>query len=634
MLTTQPADLSPVVNNGRSLKWLLNRLSRMSLPEILHRMVELSKKDRDRRGKWGWERFGRFDGTILSLGTHYTTMPGGVDLAGQSITLLGQTWPPLTGGWEKSIWQLDPVTCRCWPGAGVFASKVAYRHRPDLGDVKFVWELNRLQFLPALAASGDFEHLCNVLDGWMGANAPYDGINWTSGIEAASRIVSLLAALDFLTEQQFEQIRHRARAFLEAHTFWVARYPSLFSSANNHRVAELAALFLAGLSAPQMPHAGEYVRTGRHGLEQEVLRQLYDDGVGAEQSPTYTAYSLEWFVLAATVGEKAGRPFSGAYRRRVRAAVQHLRALMDDAGHLPRIGDDDEGRVLPFAGAPADYVCAIVERAEAWLGESIRPDAPSLTFSDGGYTVLRKPTQAGTLVVTFDHAPLGYLSIAAHGHADALSLWLHWGKQPVIIDAGTYLYHSGGAWRDHFRSTRAHNTMMIGTADQSRIAGPFNWSRHARTRVIRYSRTEIAAEHDGYLADFGIVHRRSLRGLEKGDRLEIKDEIISRREHQSVCWSQGFLLAPSLDVSLRGSVAEIMLSPDQRLFLEIRGGLTWCIEDAPYSPRFGVLSTTKRLFCSGMVGSADCPELDLAVWWHSGQCAEEGVHLAAEHPDA
>ena len=54
-------------------------------------------------------------------------------------------------------------------------------------------------------------------------------------------------------------------------------------------------------------------------------------------------------------------------------------------------------------------------------------------------------------VLTFDHGPVGYLSIAAHGHADTLAVWLSIGDQPVFVDAGTYLYHSSRALRDAFR---------------------------------------------------------------------------------------------------------------------------------------------------------------------------------------
>ena len=52
-----------------------------------------------------------------------------------------------------------------------------------------------------------------------------------------------------------------------------------------------------------------------------------------------------------------------------------------------------------------------------------------------------------------DAGPLGYLSIAAHGHADALSFVLNVGDREILVDPGTYAYHTDPAWRRYFRST-------------------------------------------------------------------------------------------------------------------------------------------------------------------------------------
>jgi hypothetical protein len=77
-------------------------------------------------------------------------------------------------------------------------------------------------------------------------------------------------------------------------------------------------------------------------------------------------------------------------------------------------------------------------------------------------------------VAVFDHGPLGYLSIAAHGHAVARALWLDVANRPVLVDAGTWLYHGGGADRDALRMTAAHNTVLIEGQSQSLPAGAFN----------------------------------------------------------------------------------------------------------------------------------------------------------------
>src|SRR5690606_37160300 len=92
------------------------------------------------------------------------------------------------------------------------------------------------------------------------------------------------------------------------------------------------------------------------------------------------------------------------------------------------------------------------------------------TFAEGGYTVLRDEVGHRALMLCMDHGPLGFLSIAAHGHADTLALWLTYDGKPLLADAGTYLYHSGGPWRDAFRGTGLHNTLAIAGESSSLVS--------------------------------------------------------------------------------------------------------------------------------------------------------------------
>ena len=244
-------------------------------------------------------------------------------------------------------------------------------------------------------------------------------------------------------------------------------------------------------------------------LESEVTRQFHSDGVGAEQSPTYAAYSIEWFTLAAIVAETSGLTVSDTYRMRLGAAIEHLQWLFDEAGRPPRIGDDDEGRVLALTLEPeAQYPASVAAMTARWLGQAgpsgelhdsalrdlagplptSAPTEPRLgvrQFPEGGYTVRRWPSAKGQLVLSFDHGPLGFLSIAAHGHADALSIWLSWGDEPVLVDAGTYLYHAGGTRRAELRGTGSHNTLAIGVRTRA-ASSAFAWADHANTQLVSH----------------------------------------------------------------------------------------------------------------------------------------------------
>jgi hypothetical protein len=604
----------------------------MSPPEILHRVNEQARRTVSAWARKDWADFGKFDGPLLGLPgcalSRVGTLRAGCEAEAtrvreRSFRLLNIDWPR-TADWS-AVWQLDPVTGAQWPRVGSFAFHSPYRHALDKGDVKYVWEVNRLQFLPALALAQQHELLATILDSWMAANPPFVGINWTSGIEAASRVVSLLTALSMLEADAKKKLDARSRSFLDGHLYWIRRYPSLYSSANNHRVAELAAGFLGAICAPGLPSSSRQLVECRDALEDRMEHLFHGDGVGAEQSVTYAAYALEWLALTGAAADAANLAFGTQYKARAAKAADHLRWLMDDTGRPPAIGDGDETRVLAFRQEPEKrYVASVVALAARWLdAPELSPPAadahlrdlwgmsdfapartPALgmrVFADGGYTVFREGTSCGTLVCIFDHGPLGFESIAAHGHADALSVWLSWGDEPIFVDAGTYLYHSGGMWRDHFRATSVHNTLSIENVSQSRIAGPFNWSRHANARIVERSASSVTAEHDGYYRQFGVIHRRKLTVVSP-QLIEIDDCLKGRPHGVDLEWRTGFTLAPGVKLETVDGAA--ILTTRKRRVLRIEIGLGPPLGNkaqSHYSPSFGQIAKAARIGVSGSV---------------------------------
>src|SRR6185436_10251070 len=126
---------------------------------------------------------------------------------------------------------------------------------------------------------------------------------------------------------------------------------------------------------------------------------------------------------------------------------------------------------------------------------------PRRQFAESGYYLLGggfdTPDEVRLLV---DCGALGYLSLAAHGHADALSFTLNIGDREILVDPGTYAYHTEPEWRRYFRGTLAHNTVTVDDQDQSVQAGNFMWTDHARARCIEFTAgpglQRFIGEHD------------------------------------------------------------------------------------------------------------------------------------------
>jgi hypothetical protein len=165
------------------------------------------------------------------------------------------------------------------------------------------------------------------------------------------------------------------------------------------------------------------------------------------------------------------------------------------------------------------------------------PDGNLQGFPDGGYYVLA--TDRGgenEIVIVFDSGPLGLAPLNAHGHADALSLWLSYGGREFLIDPGTFSYYSSADWRSYFRGTAAHNTIRIDGEDQSVPGGTFLWRETADCRAEHVKDTddflEVVGFHDGYrrLHD-PVIHRRSLRLFKKSRMLVITDRLDCQGVH-------------------------------------------------------------------------------------------------------
>ena len=620
------------------LGWYVNRLLAMSIPELGHRLREAGKRRASATRSYDYAGFAAKAADLPFLPIDLTRL----HLIDADTRSLWRSVAPTTTapGIYRALghdfklssdmdWHLDPASGLRWPD-NVYCFDIDYRHDRQRGDVKLVWELNRLQFVPVIAALSRLENddelaqsALDVIESWIDANPPFKGINWISGIELALRVVSILLTIGLIGRDRVgARLSHKIGACLAAHAYWLKRFPSRYSSANNHLIAEEAALFILG-TLWQGQRTATDALAARDTLIAEVFRQIHHDGVGAEQSPTYTAFTCEWYLLAFIVARAAGAPFPDDVIARVAAAGEHLRWMLDGAGHHPRIGDDDEGRgIASGAGHEPFYVASIVSGIAGLTGRrdiaagygapQLRnllvggPDAASVsctgtrTFERGGYTVSRGRMSGRESLAVFDHGPLGYLSIAAHGHADALSLMLHLDAKPVLVDAGTYLYHSGGSVRDRLRGTAAHNTLCINGTDQSEISGAFNWRRKAVSKHLGLSETghgiHVSAQHDGYARDYGLMCERTVSIDAAG--LTVTEKLLATGDEASkplTSISIGFLLHPKCSAKIEGAAVVVTRDGEMLMHVSAESNVSVTLESAEYSPAFGVMGSATRI---------------------------------------
>ena len=318
--------------------------------------------------------------------------------------------------------------------------------------------------------------------------------------------------------------------------------------------------------------AGEY-------LDREASLQVYEDGVNKEQAIYYHAWVLEYLLFSYLVGKRRGVAFSDEYISRLTRMSDYLVAAAPFSGVQPQIGDADDGFVSRFSlGDSEDLYSDLISTVQCLTSNNgYRPQSQKqywysmmygMTFSDkpidrprsipnlpkifrqGGYAML-----GGTgMHIVFDAGALGYTSLAAHGHADALSVCIAIDGEWWFVDPGTYAYHDDVEWRNYFRGTSAHNTVMVDGLNQSKIGGDFLWLKHANSEFLDFGSNEecqwVSGTHDGY-ESAGVRHSRRVEYRAGCRNITISDSFDGRGFHE-LSWH--WHLNPLIDSEWNGEM--------------------------------------------------------------------------------
>ena len=457
-------------------------------------------------------------------------------------------------------WHVDPVHKR--RAVQAFWTEVPYLD-PACGDHKIIWELNRHQHWTALGRacwlSGDSKYRDRSISeclSWLEANPPLLGINWASMLELGIRSISWIWALNFLMpgagQDETPWLVDLLLA-LDRQLLQIEHNLSYYFSPNTHLLGEALALYVCGSALPELAGSTRRQILGRRLLTEEIGRQILPDGGHCERSTHYHRYALDFYNLALAIARATGDSASTVFEDAVIRLARVARALADDRGRLPRIGDDDGGSLFPLAGRPTDDIRdslaiagALTGHAEFRIGtipeeaywmlshpqlapalrslESPCPDKTpqgSTGLADIGYYVSRS-ARGDHLVI--DGGAHGYRN-GGHAHADALAMTLTVRGLPLLIDAGTGCYTIDPGTRNRLRSTELHNTLVVDNRPQSIPEGPFGWSRWAEGRVHRWITSPpfdyFEGSHDGYAP---LEHRRHVLVV-PGDLVVVADLI-------------------------------------------------------------------------------------------------------------
>ncbi|MBK8970403.1 MAG: alginate lyase family protein [Hahellaceae bacterium] len=576
------------------IAWMYNRLRCMSFSEIVHRFVVAMHSTMEKRGL----RLAitppapEFSAPPLAYWIH---LPSNVD-----VTPYIEKAEKIISGYVDVFsmksheignppqWNKDPKTGIMSPLT--FGKSLDYRNEAIVGDIKYLWEPSRhlqlVSLAQAYALSSEEKYadaFAAQLKSWL-EQCPYMmGPHWTSSLELGIRLINWAICWQLLGGSQcpifrkpeFSNLLNDWLTSIYQHVHFINGHYSGFSSANNHLIGEAAGAYIATKTWPHWNAFRHWESRARQHLEREALLQNYADGVNKEQAISYQQFVYDFLGFAGLCGKAHGSDFPRQYWANLERMAEFLASVMDCSGNVPMIGDADDGYVnrldptldfcpyqsilmtsaVLFDRADLAAKCHHQDHKTLWLtgrsvklspegnaGQSPRPFLKK-NFHEGGYHILGSDFDTPAEVrIVMDTGPLGYLGIAAHGHADALTFVLSSKGEEVLIDPGTYAYHTQKKWRNYFRGTLAHNTLTIDGENQSVIGGNFMWLDKAETQHLKtVSDSEhdlVSASHNGYMRlKSPATHRRTLTYHKKTRILEVVDLIESSGPHMiTICW--------------------------------------------------------------------------------------------------
>jgi uncharacterized heparinase superfamily protein len=385
-----------------------------------------------------------------------------------------------------------------------------------------------------------------VLALWLEANAKpgpsrHRGAAWKVG-HAGHRLLGWLVRAPLILSGSDKALRNRALAAIDQTARWLDRHHGKAED-NADALAAWCAITAAGLLLPE----GKPRRLfGEAGLARALGELVGNDGGVLSRSPLGQMEAIALLTDLAACYRATRRDPPEAVGTMLQLLVPPLLALTHGDGGLG---------CWPGAGAvPAERISGLV----AASGVRTRPLRDARQW---GY----QRVAAGKAVLQFDAAPPPLARHAKHGCASTLAFELSDGPQRLIVNCGGAAFAGGlvPVRIEHgLRATAAHSTLVLGDANSTAVlingklgtgVGEVEVDRRTLQSEKGATATRLEASHDGYVARFGLVHRRILILRDDGTELRGEDLLVPAKgkgQRGKVPYALRFHLGPGVEVSL------------------------------------------------------------------------------------
>lgn len=423
------------------------------------------------------------------------------------------------------------------------------------------YNLHYLEFLLPLAVKYeqtlDEQYFCkfeNLLNKWMKQSSEDSFEPYTISM----RIPNLLICMELLKNRIAEtSIGAQLQTSIYQQYQYLLRTQELGLLAN-HYFENLKTIVISSLLFREQETYHKYFNL----LLKQIEEQILEDGMHFERSFMYHKIILEDIlriheVLISTEHKGDAEKLIPTIQKMTLVIENiekgfHRTPLFNDAGN--NVSKSKEA-LVKAAGRICGYGIFGRGGQEYVKREGLRKSAQQkklaeTAFSESGYYKLY--TEKAALL--FDCGKIGPSYMGGHAHCDCLSFELALNGDVIFVNSGTGQYQ--GELRRFFRSTSAHNTIMIDDREQSEL-----WGEHRAGRRISKVRGNTAEEIDGdtvtgsFRSYYGDNFRRRMR-LTNENRLFITDDFTVHRKGRHIA-RQFFHIAPGYSYERKGKTVAV-----------------------------------------------------------------------------
>ncbi|WP_426438375.1 heparinase II/III family protein [Bradyrhizobium genosp. P] len=407
-----------------------------------------------------------------------------------------------------------------YAGRFVFAGKIVTCHGRSIFDLEPPsedWEAALLGFgwlrhLRAADTALTRANARSLVDDWISNQARRRPLERRADVRAR-RVISLLSQAPLVlgdTDGKFyrKYLRGLAREI---------RYLR-YSTLDNDGVPRLQVMIALCYASLCLANQARNIRAASRKLSDELQRQILPDGGHISRNPGALVELLSDLL-----------PLRQTFAARNIAPPPALLNAIDRMMPMMRFFRHGDGSFALFNGmstAPSDLVATL-------LAYDDTHGVPMASMPHTGFQ--RLDAAAATVIIDTGAPPPA--SVSQDAHAGCLSFEFSSGVSRIVVNCGM---PSTGRdnWRPFARSTAAHSTLTYHEASSCQFVELSAMKRLLRGAPItsgpgnvEYYR-EAAADgdmlttsHDGYLARFGVIHRRVLLVSHDGTRLEGEDSL-------------------------------------------------------------------------------------------------------------